>query len=188
VWFAAKQPRPSGIAVVIAAASEGVDVSDVVDGLSQTARVQEMSVAVGQILWREGEPHVVLTESTASSADADRPVTEVRRLSPPLACMRATNEVDPESSAWLSEILGHVDLLYVVGPPLDRSPGSAHVATLCDGLVIVIEGDTTSKDDLCAAAARARAIGCRLLGVVVQVKRRRIGRWTRPFSLWKRGR
>lgn len=58
-------------------------------------------------------------------------------------------------------------LALVVAPPLLRSIDAALLGAAGDGLVLVAETGATTRAALRAAAARARAGGCRTLGVVL---------------------
>jgi hypothetical protein len=58
------------------------------------------------------------------------------------------------------------DLVIVVGPALAQCPDSAHLARACDGLVLVAQAQTTTKDELRAAADNAHISGCPVLGIL----------------------
>jgi len=76
---------------------------------------------------------------------------------------------------WLGE--ARADLLVVEAPPLSTGADAALVARVTDGLVLVAESLVTDRGALAESTERARATGCRLLGVVLDRTRDHSPRW-----------
>jgi hypothetical protein len=69
-------------------------------------------------------------------------------------------------SAAVAEARRAYDLVMIVGPALADCPDAAHLARACDGLVIVAQAQTTTKEELRTAADNARMAGCQVLGII----------------------
>jgi hypothetical protein len=68
---------------------------------------------------------------------------------------------------WACDAAADADLVIIEGRPLGQSIDAALLARACDGLVLVARTEVTPRQTLQAAAERARAVGCRTLGVVM---------------------
>jgi hypothetical protein len=79
---------------------------------------------------------------------------------------------------WLAQV-AQADLTLIDAGGLAESLEPALLACGCDGLVIVVRAEVTGRTALRAAAERARAVGCRTLGLVVQADPRRLPPWQR---------
>lgn len=69
------------------------------------------------------------------------------------------------------------DLLVVEAAPLSTGADAALLARATDGLVLVAESLVTDRTALAESTERARATGCRLLGVVLDRTRDHSPRW-----------
>jgi hypothetical protein len=86
---------------------------------------------------------------------------------------------DSDFSAWLRARVGSPDLVLIEGRPLVQSIDAALLACACDGLVLVAQTEATQRDALQTATQRARAAGCRTLGLVMYGTVDRMPRWLR---------
>ena len=78
---------------------------------------------------------------------------------------------------WRERTSPGADIMFVVGPPLVESVDSALLASHCDGLVLVVVNEETSRAALTAATERARLTSTPTLGVVVDRGRSRTPPW-----------
>ena len=81
--------------------------------------------------------------------------------------------------AWAQQLGTGTDLVVITGPPLATSIDAALLACASDGLVIVAESEVTDRTALQTAAERARAAGCKTLGVVMYGSKDRLPGWLR---------
>jgi hypothetical protein len=72
-----------------------------------------------------------------------------------------------EVTQWLAAASRLADMVLVQGCALSESVDAALLARSCDGLMIVAHACVTDRSTLAAAAERARAAGCRVLGLVL---------------------
>jgi len=73
-----------------------------------------------------------------------------------------------EGTSWPQAVEGAADLVLIEGPPLDQSIDAVLLGRASDGLVIVARTGVTARAALANAAERAKAVGCRTLGIVLQ--------------------
>ena len=85
----------------------------------------------------------------------------------PLELDLNAREWDTVFSRWLRAAAGSSTLVLIEGRPLTESIDSAVLARACDGLVLVAQTEVTQRNGLQTAAARARAAGCHVWGVVL---------------------
>jgi Mrp family chromosome partitioning ATPase len=83
---------------------------------------------------------------------------------------------------WLCHAAAGADLIIVEGRPLEQSIDAALIARACDGLVLVARTEVTPRHTLQAAAERARAVGCRTLGVVMHGTKNHLPAWLRELG------
>jgi Mrp family chromosome partitioning ATPase len=69
---------------------------------------------------------------------------------------------------WLMEAHDHHEMVIVEAPPLGVSVDAAVIARACDGLVLVVESQTTPREALRDAIERADTVGCQILGIVME--------------------
>jgi Mrp family chromosome partitioning ATPase len=111
----------------------------------------------------------------APFATASNPDTTIPGLSIDLDTGLTTDQLH----AWVGRAAPGVDLVVLIGPPLAASIDAALLASACDGLVIVAESEKTERAALQTAAERARATGCRTLGVVMHGTKEQLPGWMR---------
>ncbi len=157
-------------ALVVAAADDPVGLRGVVEGLALQARRRGQRVRLAELTDGSGTRLLRLR----SEGDGDEPV-----LPGPLAPLALRGNAQREDvRAWLSRLPAS-DVVLVDGGSLARSVDGALVACGCDGLVIVARAGATSRDLLRRAAERAAAVGCRTLGLVLEVHPGSIPPWRR---------
>ncbi len=71
------------------------------------------------------------------------------------------------AAAWLERAAASCDFIWIEAPPLASAVDAALLARSCDGLLVVVETDLTGRLALRTAVERVRAVGCKLLGLVV---------------------
>lgn len=84
---------------------------------------------------------------------------------------------DSDFSDWLHGASGGPDIALIEGRPLVQSIDAALLARAGDGLVIVAEAEVTPREALQTTVERARAAGCRTLGIVMYGTVNRMPRW-----------
>jgi Mrp family chromosome partitioning ATPase len=143
-------------------------------GLALLARRRGLRVLVADIV--QGVRQPVLRPRNLDVRDAlggharRRSATDVARSAPslaPIALDLRGGPIPAELSSWLQAADGNYDLVIVEAPALARTVDGALLARACDGLILVVDSQTTTKDALCSAVDRAEAVGCRVLGLVM---------------------
>ena len=84
-----------------------------------------------------------------------------------------------ELAEWIEAATRTADVLLIEGRPLGESIDAALVARACDGLILVVQPGVTERSALQTAADRARAAGCRTLGVVLHGSTHVLPDWMR---------
>ena len=137
--------------VVFVGAAPTDSVTVVVDGL--TRHIQQLGLTVRRVKLNESAARVLLRrhqeaamEGGGSAGDGGTPN------------LPALSSKDSSGAA---------DLLFIEGRALSESIDAALVARACNGIVIVAAPGSTRRDALQAGVGRARAVGCRTLGLVV---------------------
>ncbi len=97
----------------------------------------------------------------------------------PLELDLHSREWHADFSRWLRAAAGRPDLVLIEGRPLAESIESAVLARACDGLVLVAQTEVTERTGLQTAAARARAAGCRVWGLVMYGTENHMPQWIR---------
>jgi hypothetical protein len=144
-------------------------VRTVLQGLAARVRRLDQRVLVSELTVENGRS-VLRTRADGTDAPARGPDS----LSIDLRSHAGTEDV----RAWL-EANHQADLVLIEADPLARSLDAAMLACGCDGLVIVAVAGVTSRKELQLAAQRARAVGCRPLGLVVRAGTDRTPSWLR---------
>jgi hypothetical protein len=121
----------------------------VVDGLAGRARALAMRVGVGELARVGGQ--AVLGELNGGARHV-------------LALDGGT--LASAVASWLAP-LGGPQLVLIEAPPVSASVDALLLAAACDGLVLVAQTGVTARAALRSATARADAVGCRTLGVVL---------------------
>jgi hypothetical protein len=156
--------------LVIAAAAASDSATTVVNGLAAHAESIGLEVVVAEMSYAAGRP--VLRRRNAAGNEpgvfADPPPFEL--LDP---------DWQRDFADWFAKATPNADMVIIEGPPLVQSVDGALVGRACDGLVLVAELLVTPRDALRVAAERARAVGCRALGVVLTAGNDPVPQWLR---------
>jgi Mrp family chromosome partitioning ATPase len=152
-------------------ASAGVDDSRraVIDGLAMHVRRLGHRVCLAEVVESDGLP---LLRIRPEPGDPGRAGASTRPLD-----LRSHASAD-HVRTWLASVVD-VDLTLIDGGALAKSLDPALLACGCDGLLIVVRSEATAREQLRIAAERARAVGCRPLGIVIEVQQDRIPPWLR---------
>lgn len=155
--------------LVVASAAGDDSRRPVIDGLAAHVRRLGLRVCVAEVVESDGLP---LLRVRTQPGDPGRSPTSVRQLD-----LRSQASAD-DVRAWLASV-ADVDLTLIDGGALAASIDPALLACGCDGLLIVVRADVTARDTLRVAAERAKAVGCRTLGIVLEVNRQQMLPWQR---------
>jgi hypothetical protein len=77
-----------------------------------------------------------------------------------------------ENEGWIAQARAAHDLVLLEAQSLAHSVEAALLARECDGLVIVVEPGTTTREALSTAVERAETADCPILGLVMTESRR----------------
>ena len=154
--------------VVASAAADGSP-RPVIDGLAAHVRRLGLRVRLAEVVESDGLP---LLRVRPEPGDPGRTPASMRPLD-----LRSHASAD-EIRAWLAS-LSDADLTLIDGGALAASIDPALLACGCDGLLIVLRVEATAREALRVAAERARAVSCRTLGIVLEVRQDRLPPWSR---------
>lgn len=158
--------------LVIAGAATGDAPRTIVDGLAAHVRRLGQRVCVAEVVESDELP---LLRVRPEPGDPGRTPPSVRPLD--LRSHASAEDV----RAWLAAT-AQGDLTVIDGGALAASIDPALLACGCDGLLIVVRADSTARDAVRLAAERARAVGCRTLGLAVEVPQHDLPPWQRRSS------
>jgi Mrp family chromosome partitioning ATPase len=170
--------------VVLAGTVAGDWTSQVSSGLALLARRRGLRVLVADI--EEGISQPLLRPRNLDVRDPlagpgrRRGATDEARNTPslgPIALDLRGGPIPAELSSWLQAAAGDFDLVIVEAPALARTVDAALLARACDGLILVVDSKTTTRDALRSAVDRAQAVGCRILGLVMNGTQPTLPRW-----------
>jgi Mrp family chromosome partitioning ATPase len=163
--------------LVVASAGGDDSARSVIDGLAAHVRRLGHRVCLAEVVESDGLP---MLRVRPDPGDPGRAPASARPLD-----LRSHASAD-DVRAWLASV-ADVDLTLIDGGALAKSIDPALLACGCDGLLIVLRSEVTARDALRVAAERARAVGCRPLGIVIEVQQRRIPPWLRNRPRRSRG-
>jgi len=177
--------------LVVAGASQGDRVGQVTIGLGTLARRRGLRVLLADV--EEGVKQPLLRARNASIQEAmpgngrrhSAAVKAAAQTAPyasPVALDLRGGTVAAEVDEWLGSAVEAHDMVIVEAPALGVSVDGALLARGCDGLIIVVDSATTTKDSLRIAVERAQASGCRVLGLVMTGTRRVMPDWMTRMS------
>ena len=155
--------------LVVAGASADGSARAVVEGLAAHVRRLGHRVCLAEVVESDGLP---LLRVRPEPGDPGRAPASTHTLD-----LRSHASAD-DVREWLASVVD-VDLTLIDGGALARSVDPALLACGCDGLLIVLRSEATPREDLRVATERARAVGCRTLGIVVEVEQERVPPWLR---------
>ncbi len=147
------------------------------DGLAMHVRRLGHRVCLAEVVESDGLP---LLRVRPEPGDPGRASASTRPLD-----LRSHASAD-DVRAWLASVVD-VDLTLIDGGAMAKSIDPALLACGCDGLLIVLRCEATARVALRVAAERARAVGCRTLGVVIEVEPARLPPWVRTRPSRSRG-
>jgi Mrp family chromosome partitioning ATPase len=156
-------------ALVVAGVVSAAGVDRVVAGLAAHVRRAGQRVVLGRLSDGDGRRRLVTVPS-----DGEPSWSSAAPLSLDLNSHAETAAI----GEWIRGHVGAADLACVAAGGLG-SVDAAMLACACDGLVIVVDAEHTPRAALRAAVARAGAVGCRLLGLVVVGSRDPLPAWLR---------
>ncbi len=170
--------------VVLAGAATKDGTAQVSSGLALLARSRGLRVLVADV--EEGLSQPVLrprnsaVRDTVAGHSRRRGAGEGAKNGSSLAAIALDlrgGPVPTELTGWLGSASGSYDLVIVEAPALGRSVDAALLARACDGLILVVDSKVTTKDALRSAVDRAQAVGCRILGLVMNGAQPGLPRW-----------
>lgn len=155
--------------LVVAGAAADDAPRAIIDGLAAHVRRLGHRVCLAEVVESDGLP---LLRVRPEPGDPGRAPASTRPVD-----LRSHASAD-DVRAWLASV-ADVDLTLIDGGALAKSIDPALLACGCDGLLIVLRSEATARDALRVAAERARAVGCRTLGIVIEVQPERLPPWMR---------
>ncbi|HSQ01047.1 MAG TPA: hypothetical protein VL049_27815 [Candidatus Dormibacteraeota bacterium] len=141
----------------------------IIDGLAAYVRRLGQRVCLAEVVTSASLP---LLRVRLDGGDTDRATGNILPLD-----LRSHASAD-DVRGWLARV-AQADLTLIDGGALAHSLEPALLACGCDGLLLVVHAEVTSREALRAAAERAAAVGCRTLGIVMQVDPQRLPPWQR---------
>jgi hypothetical protein len=155
--------------LVLAGAAADGSARAVIDGLAAHVRRLGHRVCLAEVVESAGLP---LLRVRPEPGDPGQAPASTRTLD-----LRSHASAD-DVRDWLASVVD-VDLTLIDGGALAESIDPALLACGCDGLLIVVRAEATARDALRLAVERSRAVGCRTLGIVVEVPQDRVPPWQR---------
>ncbi len=161
--------------IVVAGIASAASGQAVIEGVTDQAALRGVRLRIGDV-------SVTQSQRTLSIRD-DRSAVIDESLSLELAAPSAQEAL----KTWFVTASSGFDLLIVAAPPILSSVDALLVARACDGLVLVAEPLVTQREEFEIAVERARASGCRVLGLVMHESREWLPRFLgRLFSSYPR--
>lgn len=154
--------------VVASAAGDGSPRA-IIEGLAMHVRRLGVRVRLAEVVESDGLP---LLRVRPEPGDPGRTPASTRPLD-----LRSHASAD-DVREWLASV-SDADLTLIDGGALAASIDPALLACGCDGLLIVLRAEATAREALRVAAERARAVGCRTLGIVMEIQQDRVFPWLR---------
>jgi hypothetical protein len=163
--------RPMSLVFAGASATDWVDV--VVKSFTEYAEGKGERVLVAELSDSGGDRTLLCRRPAAAAAD-DEPVE-----SPPVQIDLRGGASRETLVRWREEVAPGCDITLLIGPPLAGSVDAALLASLCDGLVLVVVHQETHRGALALASERARVSRCPTVAVVVNGSRDKPPSWLR---------
>jgi hypothetical protein len=156
--------------LVFAGACASDPVQAVMAGVAAHVRRLSLRVMVAELVESNGRP---LLRSRPGDSD-----TEVRDVDPLWLDLRSHADADNIKN-WVEQNASPADLVLIEGSALAQSIDSALLGCACDGLVLVVRTEVTTRSALHVAVDRARAVGCRPLGIAMYGSKDHLPGWAR---------
>lgn len=170
--------------VLVAGVSTTTDVTSLVAGLTAEARESGIRILVAHLSISGRSRALIARQQGPSDGE---PAQRNGQKSEPLAFDLEAQPDHEAAAEWVRQLgVGH-DIVVIEGPPLLASVESALLAEQCEGLVLVVELFSTSREDLAAALERAERAGANVLGLVTSGASEPPPPWLRRFSARSRG-
>ncbi len=176
-----KSQTPS---IVVAGIAREASALAIIDGVAAQATLRGVRLQIGDV--DVTQTHRTLSLRGEHAADpGSTSETRGRDTSLPFELTAATAEEG--LGTWFVTAGVGADLLLVAAPPILSSVDALLVARACDGLVLVAEPLATQREEFEIAVERAKASGCRVLGLVMNENRDWLPRFlSRLFSSYPR--
>jgi len=153
---------PRAPAVVVAGIDEESRLEELLEGLEAQASERGVRVFWARLTMESGRRLL-------------RPVEE--ESGGPAALDLGATPPSERVRAWFNTAGTGYDLVLVAAPALESSLDAALLACDADGLVLAVEQLTTQRQILRESVERAKATGCRVLGLVITEHRDWLPRW-----------
>ncbi len=175
---------PSGLhTVLVTAARHGEGATTVALGLAAAlGREREMRVLLLEANVRTPCLSAILplattagvTDFAAGRAAPEALVTRLDNLN--ISVVAAGNAPSPTVNVevldtLLARLQGQFDFIVIDGPPVNSYADASVVATKVDGVILVVEADSTPVGEVEAAKRQIEKVGGRILGVVLNRQR-----------------
>ncbi len=178
---AGKSQTPS---VVVAGIASNAPASSVVEGVVDQAALRGVRLQIGDVVVTQSHRTLSIRQDHAA---APEPIDDDNSLDSSLSLELTAPSAQETLKSWFDTAGSGFDLLIVAAPPILSSVDALLVARACDGLVLVAEPLTTLREEFEIAVERARASGCRMLGLVMNENRDWLpGFLSRLFSSYPR--
>jgi hypothetical protein len=161
------------VALVFAGASASDSVRGLATSLGEYAEAKGEQVLVAELCDSGGERMLVCRHPP-------EPVSAVEGAGRPSLPVDLHGGATRETLArWREQVAPGTDVMLLLGPPLLESVDSPLLASLCDGLVMVVVHEETHRASLAIASERARLTKSPTFGVVVNNGRDKTPAWLR---------
>jgi Mrp family chromosome partitioning ATPase len=165
--------------IVLAGASSAESVERVATGLAAEVARNDIRVLVAELYRAGGNPmlRVRMATPTEKSEAGRYGIASKRRaevavdageLPKPIRLDLRGGPASDTVKQWLMEAHNRHEMVLIEAPPLGVSVDAAVIARACDGLVLVVESQTTPREALRDAIERADTVGCQILGIVME--------------------
>ncbi len=170
--------------VVVAGIANSAPASSVVEGVVDQAALRGVRLQVGDVVVTQSHRTLSIRQDHAAAIE---PADDGDAHDSSLALEMTAPSAQETLKSWFDTAGSGFDLLIVAAPPILSSVDALLVARACDGLVLVAEPLTTQREEFEIAVERARASGCRMLGLVMNENRDWLpGFLSRLFSSYPR--
>jgi Mrp family chromosome partitioning ATPase len=179
--------------IVLAGASTAESVERVATGLAGEVARNDVRVLVAELYRAGGNPMLRVRMATPTEkSEAGRYGTASKRraevavdageLPKPIRLDLRGGPASEVVKQWLMEAHARHEMVIIEAPALGVSVDAAMIARACDGLVLVVESQTTPREALRDAIERADTVGCQILGIVMEGRPEYRPPWLRKLA------